>query len=126
MHDQFGAIVQSPATIYTGRRVIVQGLLLFGSRQQAPLWVYEVVVPAADGRPTRAKYSYHFSYDGGAIFRYDRDQQHEDMPEHKHLGPEERRVPWGPVTLQEVVDELTAFVAEREAEEAAAETAEDE
>lgn len=122
MHAQFGAIVEAPATIYLGElQVIVQGLLLFGGRQRAVLWVYEVVQIGPSGEPTRVKYSYHFSYDGGHVFRYDRDAQHADMPEHKHIGPDERRVRWDPVTLQEVVDEVMSFVAEREAEEAAAE-----
>lgn len=57
VQDQFGAIVEAPATIYIGAlQVIVQGLLLFGDRQQAPLWVYEVVEIGSEGEPTRAKY----------------------------------------------------------------------
>ncbi|HZS25370.1 MAG TPA: DUF6516 family protein [Gaiellaceae bacterium] len=112
----FGAIVESPAAIYLGDwRVIVQCLLIFGQQQQAQLWIYEVVGIEND-RATRTKYSYHLTYDGSFVFRYDRDQQHPDMVEHKHLPPDERRVPWDAVTLQEVVDEVVAFTAEREAE----------
>lgn len=113
----FGALVQQPATIFLGdSRLVVQGLLIFGQRQQAGLWVYEVV--EIGGRvPTRVKYGYHLSYDNAMAFRYDRDSQHADMVEHKHLPPDERRVRWGAVSLQEVVDEAMDIVAEREEEE---------
>ena len=115
---QFGAVVQDPGTVWIGdRRVIVQGLLVFGRRQQALLWIYEVV-ELENGVPRRTKYDYHYSYDGGPVFRYDRDAvQHPRMPEHKHIGPSERRVRWSRVTLQEVVDEVVEHVAAREEDE---------
>ncbi len=110
-----GAIVEQLGTIYIGEdwRLIIQGLLLFGQDQQAQLWVYEVV-ERNDETPSRVKYTYNLGYEGGLAFRYDRDPNHADMVEHKHLPPDGRRIAWGRVTFQEVIDECVAIVAERE------------
>ena len=37
-----------------------------------------------------------------------------EMVEHKHLPPDERRIPWGRVRLGEVVDELYELLGEIE------------
>jgi len=36
------------------------------------------------------------------------------MVEHKHLPPDERRIAWGRVTMQEVVDDLYELLGEIE------------
>jgi hypothetical protein len=49
--------------------------------------------------------------------RYDRDpDNHPEMPEHKHLPPDER-IDSGPVSLRDVLDELNGIIYEIESEE---------
>ena len=43
--------------------------------------------------------------------------QHPEMPEHKHVGGDERRMEWTRLTLREVVDEVIEIVAARELDE---------
>lgn len=99
----------------------------FGEHDSGVLSVYEVIVIGEDGAPRRAKYGYHCEHGSQFLFRYDRDPiQHPEMPEHKHLPPEERRIVADRVTLQDVVDELWPMVVERDQAQAEADTEHDE
>lgn len=94
----------------------------FGEQDSGLLSVFENVVIDEGGSPHRAKYGYHCEHGGQFLFRYDRDPvQHPEMPEHKHLPPDERRITADRVTLQDVVDELWPMVVEREQAQAEAE-----
>lgn len=80
-----------------------------------------------DGVPHRAKYAYHCEPNGVFLFRYDRDpRQHEKMPHHKHLPPDERRIAADRVTLQDVVEEFWPMVVDLDRAAAEAELERDE
>lgn len=99
----------------------------FGEQDSGHLSVFEVVVLGEDGAAHRAKYGYHCEHGGQFLFRYDRDPvQHPEMPEHKHLPPEERRIAADRVTLQDVVEELWPIVVERDQAQAESEVERDE
>jgi hypothetical protein len=111
-----GAEVRDRLGIDVGDELHIDATLAFGQRRQAVLWIFEAVV-ITEGQPHRRKYGYHAEYEDIFLFRYDRDpEQHPEMPEHKHLPPDGRRVTSGRVTLREVVEELLDIVAEREGE----------
>lgn len=59
-----------------------------------------------DDRPHRVKYSYNVFLDGEFLFRYDRDPNHPDMVEHKHIGDGDRRIPTDRRTLHDVAEEI--------------------
>lgn len=93
--------------IAPGEFVVQASVRNLGARGHGELGVYEVVECDDDGVPRRKKYSYQAMYGKRRLFRYDRDPtNHPEMPEHKHVGADERRVPSGRVTLQEVMNEL--------------------
>jgi hypothetical protein len=51
------------------------------------------------------------------LLRYDRDPvNHPDMPEHRHVPPDNRREKWSRVTLADVSDEMWDHVRQRAAE----------
>jgi hypothetical protein len=111
-----GAYVLSHTTEdLAGALLLIEANLGFGARGDGLLEVTEVV-GIWEGRPHRIRYRYHFSYDSLFLWRYDRDpKNHADMPMHKHVGSEDRRIPWGRVTFSEVVDEVYEYVAVIEA-----------
>jgi hypothetical protein len=98
-----------------GRRFTqIRALVRFGRAGRVTLGVRELV-EELEGRAHRYAYSYHCACRDCFLFRYDRDpDNHPEMPEHKHLPPDERRVPWGRVTFREVLEETFALVAELE------------
>src|SRR5690348_6484936 len=64
-------------------------------------------------RPHRFKYGYRCVRDGSFLFRYDRDPTgHREMPHHKHVAGSERRIECDRVTLDDVAEELWAYLAE--------------
>jgi hypothetical protein len=99
----------------------LHGAITFGERNAGQLGVFEIVQLDEHGVPHRLKYGYQCLYDRDFLFRYDYDPiQHDDMPYHKHLPPNERRVLWDRVTLQEVVDEFWPMIVDRDEAAAAA------
>ena len=65
------------------------------------------VVEVRRGRAHRRKYSYGCIDDGENVFRYDRDPvSHPRMPEHKHVGPNERRSRTAAVRLRDALNEV--------------------
>jgi hypothetical protein len=98
-----------------GEWASVHGAIAFGEFNLGLLSIFEDIEHGVDGSPHRRKYGYHCAYDQDFLFRYDFDPlPHPDMPYHKHLPPDGRRVEWERVTLREVVDELWQHVAERD------------
>src|SRR5215210_4521772 len=87
----------------------------FGEFDYGALSVCENVGHSEAGIPHRRKYGYQCNYRTDFLFRYDRDPvQHPDMPEHKHLPPDERRVHWDRVTSMDVAEEFSPIVSERD------------
>jgi hypothetical protein len=100
-----------------GRYVRFEAAVAFGREYDAVLHVFELI-EEVEGRAHRHLYAYHCLYRDRFLFRYDRDpDNHPEMPEHKHLPPDERRVAWDAVTLHEVLEEVHTLVAEIEAAE---------
>jgi hypothetical protein len=100
-----------------GDELTLSAYLSIGKELQAQLRIFEVVVFDEDGTPHRRKYTYQLHYDGEFIVRYDRDPaQHPNMPEHKHVGANRRRVKCGRVTLSDAVEELYDVVRDRESD----------
>lgn len=100
-----------------GALFLIKATLTFGPSGDTVLVVKEVVEETPTGEVHRLEYSYQLMYRSQFLFRYDRDpENHPEMPEHKHLPPDERRVPSGRVTFREIVDEVYDLLAELEAE----------
>lgn len=116
VHRRFGASVfKLEIQDLDGALVRFEASLAFGRDFEGVLIAEEFVYEAEDGRAHRLQYSYHAMYRDRFLFRYDRDpDNHPEMVEHKHLPPDERRIPWGRVTLQEVVDDLYELLGEIE------------
>lgn len=90
-------------------------VVTFGELNLGFLAIFEDLELGADGTPHRIKYGYHCGHGDTFLFRYDFDPvPHPDMPYHKHLAPNERRIAADRVTLQDVVDELWPIVVERD------------
>jgi hypothetical protein len=108
-----GADVQH-ATFDVGDELILTASLSFaGGRCILTVWE---AVEIVSGCPHRRKYGYRILVGAALGFGYDRDPTHVDMPEHKHL-PDGRRVPWDPVKLEEVVDEVLDLLSQVDADE---------
>ena len=115
---QLGGVVRAGSAIVDEEAAAwgtVHGTVTFGEFDLGFLNVFEDLEQGARGHPHRTKYSYHCAYEQSFLFRYDFDPvPHPDMPYHKHLPPDERRVESDRVTLQDVVDELWPLVTERD------------
>jgi hypothetical protein len=100
-----------------GEWATLQGVVAFGEFNLGLLSIFEDIERGPDGIPHRRKYAYHCAYDQAFLFRHDFDPVvHPDMPYHKHLPPDGRRVEWERVTLQEAVDEFWPLVTDRDEE----------
>jgi Family of unknown function (DUF6516) len=98
-----------------GEWATVHGWVTFGEYDAGLLGIFEDIAFGEDGTPHRSKYGYQCLYDQDILFRYDFDHvQHPEMPYHKHLPPDGRRVAWDRVTLQDVVEEFWPLVTERD------------
>lgn len=107
-----GATVESCAIGDAAGRIVINAVLRFG--EDGILSLFEVVVAGEDGFAHRQKYSYTGVFPDGYVLRYDRDPvNHPDMAEHRHVGPDDRREPWGRVTLADVSDEMWDQVRQR-------------
>jgi Family of unknown function (DUF6516) len=114
---QFGGYVEGFVIVDLGDELVLSAYLSIGKDLQAQLRVWEVVVFSDDGQPHRRKYTYQLHYDGEFVVRYDRDpMQHPNMPEHKHVGVNRRRIKCGRTTLTEAVEELYEVVRDRESD----------
>lgn len=95
----------------------IHATITFGSREQAVLTIFEHI-SVQDDTPHRVKYGYGASYETDFLFREDRDPLgHPEMPHHRHVAGNERRIPSHRVTLHDVAEELWSIVADREEEE---------
>lgn len=115
LHGLGGVVREANAILVGDDSATVHGWVTFGETDGGLLGVYEHVILEDDGTPHRLKYGYQCQHGDQFLFRYDRDPvQHPDMTHHKHLPPEERRVEWERVTLQDVADEFWPIVVERD------------
>lgn len=113
--QNLGGVVEGVLVNEVGEWSILHAEIQFGDG--GVLSIYELVELDEHLRPHRRKYSYHCQHRDEMLFRYDRDPvQHPEMPEHKHVPPDDRRVMAGRVTLQDVVDELWPIIAVRDTE----------
>lgn len=120
IHSCGGLVVQVQTRDLGGTAVLIRATVAFGWHFDAQLIIREVVRETERGEAHREQYSYHLIYRDRFLFRYDRDpDNHPEMPEHKHLPPDERRLAWGRVTFRDVLDETYMLVAEFEATEEA-------
>jgi hypothetical protein len=113
-HSCGGDVLTHDTEDLAGALLLIDANIAFGDGGRGLLEVTEVV-EMLDGVPHRRRYRYHFSYDSQFLFRYERDgKNHPEMPEHKHAGSEDNRIPWGRVTFAEVVEEVYEYVQDIE------------
>lgn len=114
-HRCGASILKLETSNLAGELALIEASLAFGRTLEGILIVRELIEEIQPGRPHRLQYSYHFMYRDQFLFRYDRDpDNHPEMPDHKHLSPGDRRVPSGPVTLREVLEEVYDLIGELE------------
>lgn len=115
LHTLGGVVREAGAILIGDQSATLHGWVTFGETDSGLLSAYEHLILQDDGTPHRQKYGYQCQYGDAFLFRYDRDAvQHQYMPHHKHVPPDERRIDWDRVTLQEVVDEFWPIVVERD------------
>jgi hypothetical protein len=115
----FGADVESCGIAEAAGEFIINATLRFG--EDAFLSVFEVIEADTNGYAHRRKYSYTGGFSDRVLLRYDRDPvNHPDMPEHRHVPPDNRREKWARVTLADVSEEMWDHVRQRAAEAEAA------
>jgi hypothetical protein len=114
-HSCGGDVLLHETEDLAGFLLLIDANIAFGEHGRGLLEITEVVEIRPDGSAHRKRYRYHFAYDGLFVFRYERDaKNHPDMPEHKHAGAEDNRIPSGRMRFSDVVSELYDFTAEVE------------
>lgn len=115
IHSCSDLVIHEETRDLGGVLFLIKAALAFGSSYDAVLTVREVLETQPSGEVHRLEYSYQLLYGTQFLFRYDRDpENHPDMPEHKHLPPDERRIAWDRVTFRQVVEEVYDLVGEIE------------
>jgi hypothetical protein len=115
VHSCGALVISEEAQDLGGVLFLIRATLAFGRTYDAVLTLREVLEAQPGGAVHRLEYSYQLLYRTQFLFRYDRDpENHPEMPEHKHLPPDERRIAWKRVTFRQVVEEVYDIVGEIE------------